>query len=247
MDNLSGGLPFAPKPKTYADHMADALYQIRLKTQAATSPMNVIKALSPFIGGGATAALNGSTEGDILNDPKLLARLNSYKPIGHDQQGLFGGPTFAKTTAPIPEGFGGGAPAPMPSAPAPAPQGAPQAPPQAPSFGPGSPNERVAQGFNAFGPSPLQTAQATPAPLPAPPALSAQAMAQGPTAPPRAPMPAPRPPEAPQEMNFFQRNAAMMQDPNNPGSFIDPMNAQRAQASGPDVINKFLQMFKDKA
>lgn len=128
--------------------------------------------------------------------------------------------------------------------------GAPQAAPPAPVRpGMGSPNEMVAQGFNALGPSPLQTAVQTPSPLPGntppPPALSAQAMVPPP---PAAPMPAPSPPQAPQappEMNFFQRNSAMMQDPSS-GAFIDPTNAKRAQASGPDVINKLLQMFHSK-
>jgi hypothetical protein len=46
-------------------------------------------------------------------------------------------------------------------------------------------------------------------------------------------------------MGFFARNAAMMQDPMN-GGFIDPANAARAQASGPDVINKLLDMFHRK-
>lgn len=87
-------------------------------------------------------------------------------------------------------------------------------------------------------------------PVPAPPALSAQAMAPQvpPAAPQGVPMPAPRPPEAPQappDMGFFARNAAMMRDPSS-GTFIDPANAERAQASGPDVINKLLQMFHNK-
>jgi hypothetical protein len=117
------------------------------------------------------------------------------------------------------------------------------------SFGPGSPNERVAQGFNAFGPTPLQTAQATPAPLPSPPALSAQVMAAPATSPaPAVPTPAPRPPEAPSQapdMSWFQRNAAMMRDPSS-GAFIDPTNAESAQASGPDVIQKLMSYFHNK-
>lgn len=146
-----------------------------------------------------------------------------------------------------------------------------------------TPNGRVARGFDQFGPmaappapqpqtpvpamgglglfpgapqmaqSPLQTAVATPSPLPGdtppqPPALSAQAMIP-PAAPPHGvPMPTARPadaPQAPPDMSWFQRNAAMMRDPSS-GAFIDPVNADRAQASGPDVINKLLSYFHTK-
>jgi hypothetical protein len=136
-----------------------------------------------------------------------------------------------------------------------------------------TPNGRVARGFDQFGPqaappppfggtaSPFAPPSASAAPImptnntpseldgaqwPAgpvgAPALSAHAIA------PTTPMPAPRPSEAPQEapMSFWQRNAAMMADPANPGSFIDPEAASRAQASGPDVINKLLNMFHQK-
>jgi hypothetical protein len=113
------------------------------------------------------------------------------------------------------------------------------------------PSARVAQGHSMFGPTPLQTAAATPAPLPAPanippPALSAQAMA--PQEAPQVPMPAPRPPEAPQapaDMGFFARNTAMMRDPSS-GAFIDPAAGESAQASGPDVINKLMSYFHKK-
>jgi hypothetical protein len=46
-------------------------------------------------------------------------------------------------------------------------------------------------------------------------------------------------------MGFFQRNSAMMRDPVS-GSLIDPVNADRAQASGPDVINKLMSYFHNK-
>lgn len=118
-----------------------------------------------------------------------------------------------------------------------------------------TPNGRVARGWDQFAPQAADAPPMIPAPVPAPvdmgppPALSPQAM-QGPPVPPPAPaavpMPQPRPPEAPQEMGFFQRNAAMMQDPSS-GAFLDPGAAERAQASGPDVINKLLSYFHDKA
>jgi hypothetical protein len=123
-----------------------------------------------------------------------------------------------------------------------------------------TPNGRVARGFDQFGPqasapaAPMLPAPPAPAPVDmGPPALSAAAMApQGPPAPapaPAVPMPQARPPEAPQApepMSMFQRNALMMRDPSS-GAFIDPVGADRAQqASGPDVINKLLDMFHKK-
>jgi hypothetical protein len=86
-----------------------------------------------------------------------------------------------------------------------------------------SANEYVAQNFPQQQPSPPQMAQSTP-------------------------MPQPRPQQAPQpqEMGFFQRNAAMMQDPVM-GGFIDPGAAAQAQASSPANINKMLGMLFNKA
>jgi hypothetical protein len=46
-------------------------------------------------------------------------------------------------------------------------------------------------------------------------------------------------------MSFLQRNSAMMRDPST-GQFIDPTAGSQAQASGPDVINKLLDMFHKK-
>lgn len=125
----------------------------------------------------------------------------------------------------------------------------------------GTPNGRVARGFDQFGPQmypdaptwgsgvPEDTATSPPQPAAdtPPPALTQEQFAAAPMP---TPMPAPRPPEAPQpppEMGFFQRNSAMMQDPTNMGSFIDPEAAARANASGPDVIQKLLNMFHQKA
>jgi hypothetical protein len=59
------------------------------------------------------------------------------------------------------------------------------------------------------------------------------------------PMPQPRP-QAPQEMGFFQRNAAMMQDPVT-GMFINPGAASQAQASSGNIINKMLGLLNNKA
>lgn len=127
-----------------------------------------------------------------------------------------------------------------------------------------TPNGRVARGFDQFSPmGPYQTDPVAQAPAPAPypqaedpmgaPALYRASPGATPPQPASIPMPQARPAEAPQDMGFFQRNAAMMQDPNNPGSFIDPEAASRAQASqassasGPDVIQKLLDMFHRKA
>jgi hypothetical protein len=65
-------------------------------------------------------------------------------------------------------------------------------------------------------------------------------MAQAPV-----PMPQPRPAQAPQEMNFFQRNAAMMHDPVT-GMFIDPSAASQAQNSG-NIIQKMMGLLHNKA
>jgi hypothetical protein len=63
----------------------------------------------------------------------------------------------------------------------------------------------------------------------------------------QAPMPQPRPQQAPQEMGFFQRNAAMMQDPVMGGGFIDPGAAAQAQSASPANINKMLGLLFNKA
>jgi hypothetical protein len=99
--------------------------------------------------------------------------------------------------------------------------------PQTPDM---TPAARVAQGWDQFAP-----------PMPAP-----QVVPPAPAPAPAVPTPQPRPDvPAPDPMGFFQRNAAMMRDPSS-GAFIDPTSAERAQASGPDVINKLLQMFHQK-
>jgi hypothetical protein len=62
-------------------------------------------------------------------------------------------------------------------------------------------------------------------------------------------MPQARPASAPQAqepMSFFQRNAAMMRDPST-GDCIDPAAAQRADATGPDLVQKFMNYFHSKA
>jgi hypothetical protein len=60
--------------------------------------------------------------------------------------------------------------------------------------------------------------------------------------------PAAAPPPQPQ-MNFFQRNAAMMRDPQT-GAFIDPANAAIAQAqmgNGSDLISKMMGYLHKKS
>jgi hypothetical protein len=47
-------------------------------------------------------------------------------------------------------------------------------------------------------------------------------------------------------MGFFQRNAAMMQDPVT-GMFINPGAASQAQASSGNIINKMLGLLNNKA
>jgi hypothetical protein len=112
-------------------------------------------------------------------------------------------------------------------------QAQPQAPAPAPQPPPAAPV--VAQG------DPVGAGVPLPAPRP-------QAAPSAPAAQP-VPMPQPRPAEAPQQapgMSFWQRNAAMMRDPIT-GSFLDPAAAQRADATGPELIQKFMNYFNDKA
>lgn len=139
----------------------------------------------------------------------------------------------------------------------------PTAVPQAPV--PSSTGVPALGGLGLFPPAapmsqtPMQTAMATPAHLPQPAPQPSQAppvMAQGPTAPQGMALqygpisvggaPIAEGPQKPENtMGFFARNAAMMQDPSS-GAFLDPVNAARAQASGPDVIQKLLDMFHRK-
>jgi hypothetical protein len=46
-------------------------------------------------------------------------------------------------------------------------------------------------------------------------------------------------------MGFFARNSAMMRDPST-GQFLDPTAGAQAQASGPDLIQKYIDMFHKK-
>lgn len=138
-----------------------------------------------------------------------------------------------------------------------------------------TPNGRVARGWDQFAPMtgaapPMLPTPPTPPPVdmsepslkPAMKAydqgqanpMDAQALARPPAIPvysqnqtnpmDEAALAAPQGPPTP-DMGFFARNTAMMKDPTS-GDFLDPMNAQRAQASGPDVINKLLSYFHNK-
>lgn len=101
-----------------------------------------------------------------------------------------------------------------------------------PSAAGAAPQAPVAPVLHQAQASPLDTAQWPSGPVGAPAGV---------------PMPMPRPSEAPQtpEMPWWQRNAAMMSDPSG-GGFIDPEGSARAQASGPDVINKLMSYFHKK-
>lgn len=105
------------------------------------------------------------------------------------------------------------------------------------------------------------TAQAAPAPPPVQPTqpmppvqpMDAPAAVPMPTprpqmAAPSTPMPQARPVDAPQPeapMGFFARNTALMRDPVS-GAYLDPAAAQRAEVTGPDLIQKFMQYFHNK-
>lgn len=110
-----------------------------------------------------------------------------------------------------------------------------------------TPNARVAQGFDTMQPWLPQNNPSRGFPQAGPPVM-AQGGGGG------VPMPQPRPasdPQADPQMNFFQRNSAMMRDPST-GAFIDPANAAIAQsqlpnANGSDLIAKMLGLLTRKA
>lgn len=127
------------------------------------------------------------------------------------------------------------------SAPPPAPPGPP--PPSVPiSVSNYSPPSQV-QPTQAMPPAQgLDLPMAPSVPMPQPrPQMAAPTPAPAPV-----PVPQPRPAEAPQPMGFFARNTAMMRDPLT-GAFLDPASAKQADATGPDVIQKFMNYFHNKA
>lgn len=129
------------------------------------------------------------------------------------------------------------APAPAPTPPSPAPSSYaagsdPMTAGGAVANGPGLPQA------SASGPSPLDTAAWPFGPVGAP------SHASVPTPQPR-PAEAPQP-EAPSPMGWFARNTAMQRDPLS-GDFLDPASAQRAEVSGPDLIQKYMNYLHNKA
>lgn len=119
---------------------------------------------------------------------------------------------------------------------------------------PGAPNDQVAARFGGMAPPSQTPNQYVANNFPGPSAneyvagnFPGPVMASGaPTPMPRPRPQQPQPAQAPQEMGFFQRNAAMMQDPVT-GMFIDPGAAAQAQASGGNIINKMLGLLHNKA
>lgn len=183
------------------------------------------------------AAVMGSIQGDVLNNHKgyfnnpnmqVASRFGAMAPPSAQ-------PTPEQGPA-IPGGQVAGSPLPD----------VPQAPSFAERFGsmdpavlaksdrqPMSPNQYVAQNF------PPVVAASVPMPRPRPQQASV-------------PMPMARPAQAPQPqpqapMGFFQRNAAMMQDPNG-GGYIDPSAAARAQQQDQGaLIQRMLGYLGNKA
>lgn len=155
-----------------------------------------------------------------------------HGPHGETAQAAPQAAPAAPAAAPAPFGgaFGSNmfAPPTFPQTTAPVPAGLPAAP-QAPAPAPQEPTA-----------SPMDNAQWPFGPNGAPGAAQAQAPV---------PMPQPRPaeaPTAPPDMSFFQRNAAMMRDPMT-GDFLDPQAGKQADATGPDLIQKFMNYFHNKA
>lgn len=148
--------------------------------------------------------------------------------------------------------------APQPVAPSPPISGpqtpTPPAPPAPPAAPPAPPTADPASmlGPHMFNPvqppnNPAVPSWAQLGPLPSP----AGGNASSPSA--AVPLPAPRPQPAPAVqaavpqpgMSFWQRNTAMMRDPAT-GAFLDPQAAAQADASGPDLIQKFMNHFNQK-
>jgi hypothetical protein len=175
------------------------------------------------------AAVMGSVQGDVLNNhrPRMYGPSGPASPMGQVE------------SAPMPPA------APAPQMPDFADRFGGMQPPAAASFAErfGNMDPAVLAKGDMLRADPSQAiamrgmptmAQGVPMPQPRP------QMAQ-------APMPQPRPQQAPQEMGFFQRNAAMMQDPVMGGGFIDPGAAAQAQSASPANINKMLGLLFNKA
>lgn len=142
----------------------------------------------------------------------------------------------APAPAPYPAGSdpmtAGGTPTPPTPAPSYPAGSDPMAAGGAVSNGPGLPHA------SANGPSPLDNAAWPFGPVGAP--------SHG-TVPTPQPRPAEAPqPEAPSPMGWFARNTAMQRDPLS-GDFLDPAAAQRADVSGPDLIQKYMNYLHNKA
>jgi hypothetical protein len=189
------------------------------------------------------AAVMGSVQGDVLNNhrPRMYGPSGPASPMGQVE------------SAPMP-------PAEMPPSQmqAPMPFGGPGMMNPTPMANQGQPGMQPASDFaDRFGnmdPAVLAKGDMLRAdPSQAIAMRGMPTMAQGvPMPQPRpqmaqAPMPQPRPQQAPQEMGFFQRNAAMMQDPVMGGGFIDPGAAAQAQSASPANINKMLGLLFNKA
>ncbi len=126
-----------------------------------------------------------------------------------------------------------------------------------------TPNGHVADAFNRLpfpqGSDPMTAGGLAPPAAPVTPQVSdgsfnsidaAAAPQATPALPPAAvPMPQPRPEEAPTPqpggMGFFARNTAMMRDPVT-GDFLDPTAGRQAEASGPDLIQKYMTYLHGK-
>jgi hypothetical protein len=192
---------------SYADLMADYIHKARLKADSVSTPGNVLSSLMPFMGGPAGAAINGSTNGDILNDPRLMDKIKQN--FAQSQPAQPQSSHLLKPWAPSPLGL--------------------------------TPNQRVSQGFEDVkqGPTPLQTAMATPTSFPQPPQPDA----------PQAPPPA-APPANPEPNPYANVPADYGQAKNIPvgSNYLMPAfgPSTDAKPSGPDVIAKLLQYFHTK-
>lgn len=224
----------------------DALHRIAMLLNHSTTPSNVASVLGPFFGGPASAPFDAATglasTGDVLNSHKV-AGVSPALPKG-DQ--LPFAPTRTPIAPPQPTGMSPGTAADM---------GWQNFDHRSANM-PGMENGLLALGAQRMA-QPPQPQQAPPLPPPqvvgpapgTPPTPAPPVMAQGGPVGASVQMPQPRPAAAPQPdpaMSFWQRNAAMMRDPST-GDFLDPASAKRADATGPDLVQKFMNYFHDKA
>lgn len=112
-DQLSGGLPFAPKPKSYADTAADYLHKARLWMDEHTPGFGNGASYLGKAGSAMGPAAGLVQQGGVL-DPgpfqqRADARMKASGPFGGNANApsaLFGPATYPGVQSPLAQGFG---------------------------------------------------------------------------------------------------------------------------------------------